>query len=78
MVEVMKRYVRSSNAICFQFRVGQAAELTSGELVANPLAEPEFSGAQIDAGDAPRPGAAAERRRILRNLRALLKETASL
>lgn len=78
MVEVMKRYVRASNAICFQFRVGQAAELASGELVAVPLAEPEFSHAQLllatRRGRVLPPSAAA----FCENLRALLKETASL
>jgi DNA-binding transcriptional LysR family regulator len=75
MVEVMKRYVRGSNAICFQFRVGPAAELASGELVAVPLAEPEFSGAQLllatRRGRVLPPSAAA----FCENLRALLKET---
>jgi DNA-binding transcriptional LysR family regulator len=78
MVEVMKRYVRGTNAICFQFRVGQAAELASGELVAVPLAEPEFSRAQLmlvtRRSRVLPPSAAA----FCENLRALLKETAAL
>jgi DNA-binding transcriptional LysR family regulator len=78
MVEVMKRYVRSTNAICFQFRVGAAAELASGELVAVPLAEPEFSRAQLmlatRRGRVLPPSAAA----FCESLQALLKETTTL
>ena len=78
MVEVMKRYVRSTSAICFQFRVGPASELASGELVAVPLAEPEFSRAQLmlatRRGRVPPPSAAA----FCESLQALLKETTTL
>jgi DNA-binding transcriptional LysR family regulator len=78
MFEVMKQYVRSSNAICFQFRVGPAADPTRGDLVANPLADPELAEARLmlaaRRGRVLPPSAAA----FCENLRALLKDTASL
>ena len=77
MVEVMKQYVRNSNAICFQFRVGPAAE-QSGDLVAKPLADPELSKASLmlatRRGRVLPPGAAA----FCEKLRELLQETAAL
>jgi DNA-binding transcriptional LysR family regulator len=78
MVEVMKQYVRASSAICFQFRVGPAADPTRGDLVANPLADPELAEARLmlaaRRGRVLPPSAAA----FCENLRALLKETAAL
>jgi DNA-binding transcriptional LysR family regulator len=78
MVEVMKRYVHGTNAICFQFRVGSAGELATGELLALPLAEPEFSRAQLmlatRRGRVLPPSAAA----FCESLQALLKETTTL
>jgi DNA-binding transcriptional LysR family regulator len=75
MVEVMKRYVRNSSAICFQFRVGLAAELTGTDLVAVPLTDPEFARAQLmlatRRGRVLPPSAAA----FCEDLRALLMET---
>jgi DNA-binding transcriptional LysR family regulator len=78
MVEVMKQYVRSSNAICFQFMVGAAADPIRGDLVANPLADPELAAARLML--------AVRRGRVLpasaaafcENLRALIEESASL
>jgi DNA-binding transcriptional LysR family regulator len=78
MVEVMKRYVRSSNAICFQFRVGQATELASGELVAIPLAEPEFSSAQLMLATRRGRVLPASAAAFCESLRTLLKETTPL
>jgi DNA-binding transcriptional LysR family regulator len=78
MVEVMKRYVRSSNAICFQFRVGQATELASGELVAIPLAEPEFSSAQLMLATRRGRVLPASAAAFCESLRALLRETTPL
>jgi DNA-binding transcriptional LysR family regulator len=76
MVEVMKQYVRNSNAICFQFRVGPVAEPAPTDLVANPLADPELSEARLmlaaRRGRVLPPSAAA----FCENLRALLRETA--
>jgi DNA-binding transcriptional LysR family regulator len=78
MVEVMKRYVRNSNAICFQFRVGPAAELTGADLVAVPLCDPEFARAQLmlaaRRGRVLPPSAAA----LCEELRALLKDSPAL
>jgi len=78
MVEVMKQYVRASNAICFQFRIGAAADPTRGDLVANPLSDPELAAARLMlAARASRvlpPSAAA----FCENLRALIAESASL
>jgi DNA-binding transcriptional LysR family regulator len=78
MVEVMKQYVRASNAICFQFRIGPAANPVGGDLVANPLADPELAEARLmlaaRRGRVLPPSAAA----FCENLRALLKETAAL
>jgi DNA-binding transcriptional LysR family regulator len=77
MVEVMKQYVRTSNAICFQFRVGPVAEV-KGDLIAKPLADPELSKASLmlatRRGRVLPPSAAS----FCEDLRALLKETASL
>jgi DNA-binding transcriptional LysR family regulator len=78
MIEVMKRYVRSSNAVCFQFRVEPAADLTREELVAIPLADPEFLRARLmlatRRGRVLPPSAAA----FCEQLRILLKEAAAL
>jgi DNA-binding transcriptional LysR family regulator len=77
MVEVMKQYVRTSNAICFQFRVGPAAE-QRGDLVAKPLADPELSRASLmlatRRGRVLPPSAAS----FCEKLRGLLRETAAL
>lgn len=77
MVEVMKQYVRTSNAICFQFRVGPATEM-GRDLVAKPLADPELAKASLmlatRRGRVLPPGAAA----FCENLRILLQETAPL
>jgi DNA-binding transcriptional LysR family regulator len=74
MVEVMKQYVRNSNAICFQFRVGPAIE-PKGDLVAKPLADPELSRASLmlatRRGRVLPPSAAS----FCENLRGLLQET---
>jgi DNA-binding transcriptional LysR family regulator len=78
MVEVMKQYVRSSDAICFQFRVGAAGDPTRGDLVANPLSDPELAAARLmlaaRRGRVLPPGAAA----FCENLRALIAESATL
>lgn len=77
MVEVMKQYVRNSNAICFQFRVGPAVE-QSGGLVAKPLADPELSKASLMLAirrSRVLPPAAAS---FCEQLRALLQESATL
>jgi DNA-binding transcriptional LysR family regulator len=78
MIEVMKRYVRSSKAICFQFRVEPAADLTREELVAIPLADPEFLRARLmlatRRGRVLPPSAAA----FCEQLRLLLKEASAL
>jgi len=77
MVEVMKQYVRISDAICFQFRVAPAAKAGS-DLVAKPLVDPELSKASLML--------AVRRSRVLspsaasfcEKVRALLKETGPL
>ncbi len=78
MVEVMKQYVRSSQAICFQFRIGPAHDPTGGDLVANPLADPELAGARlmlaVRRGRVLPPAAAA----FGETLRTLLRESAAL
>jgi DNA-binding transcriptional LysR family regulator len=78
MVEVMKQYVRSSQAICFQFRIGPSPEPTGGDLVANPLADPELAGARlmlaVRRGRVLPPAAAA----FGETLRTLLRESAAL
>jgi DNA-binding transcriptional LysR family regulator len=77
MVEVMKQYVRNSNAICFQFRVGPATE-QGGDLVAKPLVDPELAKASLmlatRRGRVLPPGAAS----FCEKLRGLLQETATL
>jgi DNA-binding transcriptional LysR family regulator len=78
MVEVMKQYVRSSNAICFQFRVGSAPDSAGADLIASPLVDPELAGASlflaVRRGRVLPPAAAA----FGENLRILLRETAAL
>jgi DNA-binding transcriptional LysR family regulator len=77
MVEVMKQYVRISDAICFQFRVGPAAKPGS-DLVAKPLVDPELARASLML--------AVRRSRVLppsaasfcETVRATLKETTPL
>ena len=77
MVEVMKQYVRNSNAICFQFQIGPGTE-QRGDLVAKPLADPELSKASLllvtRRGRVLPPAAAS----FCEKLRALLQETAAL
>jgi DNA-binding transcriptional LysR family regulator len=78
MVEVMKQYVRSSLAICFQFRIGPSPDPTGGDLIANPLADSELAGARLML--------AVRRCRVLppaaaafgETLRPLLRESAAL
>jgi hypothetical protein len=46
-VELMKAYAQMRDAVCFQFRVGGLRDVNSGDMVAIPLADATFQGAQL-------------------------------
>ncbi len=72
MFEVMKHYVRMTDAICFQFHRDPLADLARGGLVAIPLADPELGESSltlaIRRGRQLPPGAAAFCERLKRDL----------